>query len=90
MFRAEAKRIASALGPARNWDAFRELVEDGPCTLLPPGESFEALLTAVEERRSAAYAIAQDLIHDPLTTRFVLKLASFFGAPSLAERFVRR
>jgi triphosphatase len=30
VFRAEAKRIASALGPARNWDAFRELVEDGP------------------------------------------------------------
>ena len=36
VFRAEAKRIASALGPARNWDAFRELVEDGPCTLLAP------------------------------------------------------
>jgi CHAD domain-containing protein len=42
VFRAEAERIASTLGPARNWDAFRELVEDGPCTLLAPGESFEA------------------------------------------------
>ena len=79
VFRAEAKRIASALGPARNWDAFRELVEDGPRTLLPPGESFEALLTAVEERRSAAYAIAQNLIHDPSTTRFVLTLQAFLA-----------
>ncbi|HEY8033682.1 MAG TPA: CYTH and CHAD domain-containing protein [Methylocella sp.] len=78
-FRAEAKRIASALGPARNWDAFRELVEDGPRTLLAPGESFEALLSAVEERRAAAYAITQDLIHDPATTRFVLNLQAFLA-----------
>ena len=79
MFRAEAKRIASALGPAGNWDVFRELVEDGPCTLLPPGETFEALLTAVEQRRSAAYAIAQDLIHDLSTTRFVLNLQAYLA-----------
>jgi triphosphatase len=79
VFRAEAKRIASALGPARNWDVFRELVEDGPCTLLARGESFEALLTTVEERRSAAYAIAQDLIDDPSTTRFVLNLQAFLA-----------
>jgi len=79
VFRVEAKRIASALGPARNWDAFRELVEDGPRTLLAPGESFEALLTTVEQRRSAAYAIAQDLIHDPSTTRFVLNLRAFLA-----------
>ena len=80
VFRAEAKRIASALGPARNWDAFRELVEDGPRTLLAPGETFEALLTAVEQRRSAAYATAQDLIDDPSTTRFVSPCKLFWRA----------
>ncbi len=79
VFRAEAKRIASTLGPARNWDAFRELVEDGPCTLLARGESFEALLTTVKERRSAAYMIAQDLIDDPSTSRFVLNLQAFLA-----------
>src|ERR1700737_3810648 len=32
IFRAEAKRIASAFSPARDWDAFREMAEDGPPT----------------------------------------------------------
>jgi triphosphatase len=77
IFRAEAKQIASALGPARNWDAFQELVEVGPLTHYARDESFEALLTAVEERRLAAYAIAQEVIEDPSTTRFVLKLRAF-------------
>jgi triphosphatase len=79
-FRAEAKRVASALAPARNWDAFRELVEDGPLTrYAQEGESFEALLTTVEERRLAAYAIAQEVIDDPSTTRFVLNLRAFLA-----------
>jgi triphosphatase len=78
IFRAETKRVASALAPARNWDALRELVEDGPLTrYAQEGESFEALLTTVEERRMAAYAIAQEVINDPSTTRFVLNLRAF-------------
>jgi triphosphatase len=80
IFRAEAKRVASALAPARNWDAFRELVEDGPLTrYAQEGESFEALLTTVEERRLATYAIAQEVIDDPSTTRFVLNLRAFLA-----------
>src|SRR3984893_14052073 len=80
IFQAEAKRVASALAPARNWDAFRELVEDGPLTrYAQEGESFEALLTTVEERRLAAYAIAQEVIDDPSTTRFVLNLRAFLA-----------
>jgi inorganic triphosphatase YgiF len=70
--RAEAKRIASALGPARELDAFRELVETGPLTHHARSESFEALLRAVEERRAAAYVAARALIDDPATTRFAL------------------
>jgi CHAD domain-containing protein len=78
IFRAEAKRVASALAPVRNWDAFRELVEEGPLTrCAQEGESFEALLTTVEERRLATYAIAQKVIDDPSTTRFVLNLRAF-------------
>jgi triphosphatase len=80
IFRAEAKRVASALAPARNWDAFRELVEDGPLTrCAQEGASFEALLTTVEERRLATYAIAQEAINDPSTTRFVLNLRAFLA-----------
>ena len=79
-FRAEAKRIASALAPARDLDAFRQLVEDGPFTHYPQeSESFEALLAAVEKRRLAAYAIAQNIIEDPSTTRFVVKLRAFLA-----------
>src|SRR3984893_16987263 len=77
IFRAEAKQISSALGPARNWDALQELIEVGPLRHYARDEGFEALLTAVEERRSAAYAIAQEVIEDPSTTRFVLKLRAF-------------
>jgi CHAD domain-containing protein len=76
---AEAKRIASALAPARNWDAFRELVEVGPLTHYARDEGFEALLTAVEERRLTAYAGAQEVIDDPSTTRFVLNLRAFLA-----------
>jgi triphosphatase len=76
--RAEAKRIAAALTPARELDAFRQLVEDGPLTrYADEDKSFKALLTMVEERRVAAYAIAQNIIDDPSTTRFVLKLRAF-------------
>jgi triphosphatase len=79
-FRAEAKRIASALAPARDLDAFRQLVDDGPLTrYADEGKSFEALLTTVEERRVTAYAIAQNMIDDPSTTRFVLKLRAFLA-----------
>jgi triphosphatase len=78
--RAEAKQIAAALAPARDLDAFRQLVETGPLIrYADEEESFKALLTAVEERRVAAYAIAQKIIDDPSTTRFVLKLRAFLA-----------
>ncbi|PZR90386.1 MAG: hypothetical protein DLM68_04835 [Hyphomicrobiales bacterium] len=56
------------------------MVEDGPRTrYAQEGESFEALLTTVEERRLAAYAIAQEVIDDPSTTRFGLNLRAFLA-----------
>jgi triphosphatase len=79
-FRTEAKRIAAALAPARDLDAFRQLVENGPLTRYADADkSFRALLTTVEVRRVAAYAIAQKIIDDPSTTRFVLKLRAFLA-----------
>ncbi|MBV8565438.1 MAG: CHAD domain-containing protein [Methylobacteriaceae bacterium] len=77
IFRAEAKRIASALGPARNWDSFRQLVETGPLTDHRLDASFEALLGAVEIRRSEAYADARHFIEASETMRFVIGLQAF-------------
>ncbi|MDB5570690.1 MAG: hypothetical protein JWN93_1873 [Hyphomicrobiales bacterium] len=93
-FRAEAKRIASALGPARELDVFQSLVEDGPLTALPRDASFDALLGAAAARQADAYGRARDLMDDPATSRFVLHLQAFvasrgwrngLSAPDLAQ-----
>ena len=55
LLREEAKRIASALGPARECDVFREAVEGGPLVHPDRPVNCNALLTAIEERRMAAY-----------------------------------
>ncbi len=73
LFRAEAKRIASALGPARECDAFRNLVEEGPIAHLGARANFEPLLRDLEQRRQAAYVDARALIDAPQTTAFVLR-----------------
>lgn len=74
LLRGEAKRIASALGPARECDVFRDTAEDGP--LAHPGrpENCTTLLAAIEERRMAAYDSARSRIEDRDTTLFVLKV----------------
>jgi inorganic triphosphatase YgiF len=79
IFREEARRIASGLGPARDLDALRELVEKGPLAQHAQGESLEALLTTLDDRRVAAYAIAQEAIVDLSTTQFVLNLQAFLA-----------
>ncbi|HEY8580867.1 MAG TPA: CHAD domain-containing protein, partial [Beijerinckiaceae bacterium] len=76
-FRAEAKRIASAMGPARDLDSFIALVSDGPAESFPDDASFEALLAAARSRRAAAAADAQALIAAADTSRFVLDLDAF-------------
>lgn len=70
--RAEAKRIASALGPARDQDVLQTLVEEGPVAALGRDASFDALLAASAARREKAYADARALIEAPATSRFVL------------------
>jgi inorganic triphosphatase YgiF len=78
-FRAEAKRIASALGPARECDAFRNLVEDGPISHLGAKANFEPLLRGLEQRRQDAYREARALIDAPETTIFVVRLQAFLA-----------
>lgn len=78
-FRAEAKRIASALGPARECDAFRDLVEDGPMSHFSAKADFAPLLRALDERRDDAYVDARALIDAPQTTVFVVRMQAFLA-----------
>lgn len=75
--RAEAKRIASALGEARNWDVFESLLRGGPCSIFPSEAGFAALTTESATRREAAYAAVAELLADTATTRFVLSVETF-------------
>jgi inorganic triphosphatase YgiF len=78
-FRAEAKRIASALGPARECDVFRDMVQDGPMSHFNAKANFAPLLRALEERRDDAYGDARALIDAPQTTVFVVKMHAFLA-----------
>ena len=69
----EAKRIASALGPARECDAFCETAEHGPLSQNNCQVNCEALLATVWDWRVGAYRSVAALIDDRGTTIFVLK-----------------
>jgi triphosphatase len=69
----EAKRITSALGPARECDAFCETANRGPLSPDNCQVNCEALLAAVKDCRIGAYRGVAALIDDRSTTIFVLK-----------------
>lgn len=76
--RREAKRIASALGPARECDAFRQNALAGPLRGDAGGlKGAASLLDAVEARRQQGYAEARRILEEGATTRFVLRVQSF-------------
>jgi triphosphatase len=72
--RAEAKRIASAMGEARNWDVFDSLVRDGPRAAFPSDPGFSPLMQDVAVQRENGHADVAALLADSNTTRFVLSL----------------
>ena len=77
--RGEARRIASALGPARECDVFRKSALKGPLAHPDRPDQADGLLAAVEDRRAAAYRDVRALIEDLGTTRFVLKVFSLLA-----------
>jgi triphosphatase len=94
-FRVEAKSIATALGPARECDAFSDLLAAGPRQVSAGGSVFAAIDAALAKRRKALYAEARDLIDAKETAAFALRLQAFLsrrgwrnagnqGSPSLA------
>ena len=70
--RVEAKRIASILGGARDWDVFITMLRDGPAAAFPDEAGFAALEAQCVAYRQAGYAQARALLEDPATTRFLL------------------
>ena len=78
--RNEAKRIAAALGLAREWDVLRAVVRQMPLLREDCPAACEALLTALEDCRSVAYKNARAVIESRNTTDFVLKVQSFLAS----------
>ena len=78
-FRAEAKRIATALGPARECDAFSDLLAAGPRRVSADGSVFAGIDAALSQRRQTLYTEARDLIDAKETAAFALKLQAFLS-----------
>ncbi len=76
-FRTEAKRIATALGPARECDAFCDLLAAGPRRAPADGSIFAGIDSALSKRRQALYVEARELIDAKETTVFALRLQAF-------------
>ena len=90
VFRAEAKELATALGPARDSDALRELIETGPVAHFGAHKDFAPLLVALEERRAAAYIDARALLESARPTLFALQTQRLRRPPRLAQCAGRR
>jgi inorganic triphosphatase YgiF len=79
VFRDEAKRIATDLGPARECDAFDDLVAGGPAVHFSAPEIFEPLRAAVDARRTLMHAEARAMINSPASTLFTIRVEAFIA-----------
>ena len=77
LFRAEARDLATAMGPARDCDALRELVEEGPLAHLGDKRNFAPLMEALEARRFEAYKDVRALLASAQPTSFVMRVSAF-------------
>jgi CHAD domain-containing protein len=78
-FRDEAKRIASLMGEARNWDVFTALLQAGPIHAFPHEPGFAAMLTQCAKFRAAGYTAVRELLASPSTTGFLLRAELFLA-----------
>jgi inorganic triphosphatase YgiF len=77
--RSEAKRIASTMGEARNWDVLLTMVSEGPSTVFPSEAGFGGLIAAADVRRQKGYDRVAELLSHVDTTRFVLSAEVFLA-----------
>jgi triphosphatase len=71
--RADAKRLASSMGDARDWDVFIGHMRSGPLAEFPEDLSLANLIDVAEARAVAGHKAVRLLLTDPETTRFVLR-----------------
>lgn len=72
--RAEAKRIASAMGQARDWDVFGDHVRTGAGAGFPGEAGLALLAERAQARAEAGHEAVRTLLRDPATTAFVLQV----------------
>jgi inorganic triphosphatase YgiF len=77
VLRGDAKRIASGMSEARNWDVFAGLVQTGPGVVFQDERGLVAVAAACEAHRGAGYEAVDLLLKDVGTTRFVLSALAF-------------
>lgn len=77
--RDDAGQLASAFGPARNADAIRLSVLQGPLASADCPENADALRGIMEKRRMAAYVLARSEIESLAATLFVLNVQSLLA-----------
>lgn len=70
--RAEAKRIASAMGDARNCDVFETLLHGGPLAAFPSEAGLADVMAAAAKRQAAGHAAVAHLLAHSETSRFVV------------------
>jgi triphosphatase len=76
-FREAAKRLASAMGEARNFDVFLDTLRHGPCQAFPDDSGMAEMVDECEVRREAGHGQVRELLASPETTKFVLSLQAF-------------
>jgi len=77
VFRQDAKWLAAALGPAREWDVFLADTLARPEQACAPVVGFEPLRQAAAQQREASYAAVRAALADPRATRFQLLLSQW-------------
>jgi inorganic triphosphatase YgiF len=85
----ELRRLAKALGPARNWDVFATNLLKPVERALPLERDLEQLAEAAEQRRRAAYDDAkQAILSQQQHTAGILKLARWFEARGWRDQLI--
>ena len=72
--RAEAKRIGTVLGGARDWDVFVERLRGGALARFAREPGFDLLIAAAEAKAAAGHAAVARLEDDKTVARFALKI----------------
>ncbi|HXT09278.1 MAG TPA: CHAD domain-containing protein [Roseiarcus sp.] len=78
--RAEAKRIADAFGPARDWRVFSDMVATGPAPRLAGAAGVAELIALAEARAETGRAQGVETLAAASTTRFALALHLYICA----------